>query len=300
MKKLFSFSNVFAKVSLSTFLMCMAFVSCNKNAISPGPDTPKPVETQDYTWMGLEEFEKIISDPAKINDYFLLDVRRIVKVDGDKDEENGENDDSYEYQKGHTFCGVSIPFDSKEYKKRAEKNDQTAYTDAKIFDSTLIDDMKDKNIIIQCRTKNRSPQVAKILKTRGFKKLFVAYGTKGYTQNPPNESKMYNKENLTRIPAIRKSQIASIQGVKVLDVRSKEDFDKGTYQEGSIKAEHCADPAAYAITKDSRIVVIASNAIDAYKAAKQLEKKLPSGLGSNKVLLETSPVRICVESFKAQ
>lgn len=290
MRKSFVFVSVFAKMSLFAFFMCVIFASCKNNPKSETDSTVPSVDN--YKWMGLEEFEGILENKEnKINNYLLVDVR----YDSDKSKEPSKH---FEYQQKHTFCAVSIPFDQDLYDAEATKAD--VLQNKQIFDSTLIDGMKNRNIILQCRTDNRSRTVAKILKARGFNNLFVVYGVKGYEVTVPNESRAFNKENLTRIPAILTSQIDGIADVKVIDVRSKEDFEKGHHS----KAENCLDPSSYDISKDDHVVVMAANARDAFEAAKKLQatlkkKGLDIGVETaiNKKELVTQ-IYICVEPAK--
>jgi len=299
MKRLFGFSSVFTKISLLAFLVCVLCVSCNNSAKpaaqKQGGDTT-PAAKERY---GMTEFESIIGDAKQINQYILVDVRSVIQMPIEAD--------SFEYQKGHTFCGVSIPFDNAKFDAKVASKDDSRFTDKSIFDSTLLEDKKDKIIIVQCRTHNRAPKVRDILKARGFTKVGTVFGTAAYAgphtkAEGDDKGKSFNKNNFTRIPAVLKSQIKNFAGVKVLDVRSKADYDAGTYQEGSVKAEHCADPSKYKIESSKQVVVIAANAIDAFKAAKQIRDANSfndeNKLGSNQELLTKSPIRICVEPAK--
>ena len=247
--------------------------------------------------MKLEEFENILKDEQKINDYLLVDVTN--------DDDKRDKGKPYEYQKGHTFCGISIPIDQPKYEAELKKGSkeaaiQAAAKDKTIFDSTLIDGMENKKIILQCRTKTRSPYVADILAAKGFKNLYVVYGKQGYDANIPDEGKKFDPKNKTRIPAILASQIGDYKPIYV--VRFEDGYNKAFYKENLNENEEKA-LSDFSINLSSRIVVRASNARAAFEAAKILEKKLPGGKlstekVSNEKLLTESPIKICVEPYK--
>lgn len=268
MRKSFVFTSVFAKMSLFAFLMCMAFVSCGSNG-NKKTETPKPKEDDKKdigspTEITMENFETLLKDDKKINDYLVVDVRR------DQEKEVKGERKGPEYQKGHTFCAISIPFDEAKHAANAD--------DPECFDSKLIDGMKDKNLIIQCRTDNRSQKVWKILKKRGFKNVDWVYGasaypTKEHKDGERADKKHFNKENFSKIPAILQSQIKDITGVVVVDVRKEEDFNKAHYDQAvNLKDEEAVK--AYTMPAGKTVVVMGYTAIDAYKAAKVLENKL--------------------------
>lgn len=291
---------MFANILLFAFLACttLSFAACKNNVSNKNNTSNTPAGTEAVLRdMGVEEFERIISNKnGEINDYLLVDVRHTTR--------RNEERKSFEYQKGHTFCGISIPFDEVTYD--VKKNDPNFYSDEKKFDDELvnifnyklINNWKDKNVIVQCNTKGRSPEVAKILQKKGFKKLFVVFGVKGYDEKPKSEPRTFDKQYRTRIPAILRADIAKIQGVKVLDVRPKNVFDSTThYNENGVEAQNVPSEkiSEYSIARRDRIVVMAANAFDAFKAADKLYDKLKSNgfvLGETDLLEQ---IRICVE-----
>lgn len=298
--------SMFARLSLCAFLVCstLAFVSCknkpdnkgntNNNGNTNNGGNQEQTVTE-ATRMSIDDFEKIIGDETKINDYLVVDVRYVDnQIDSTR---------TFEYQAGHTFCAISIPFNDPLFMAKSGSANQEekakAFTDTAIFNSESINNYKDKNIILQCRTDNRSQKVGRILAKRGFKKLFWIYGTKAYKDGcptDPDKDKKFKAENKTIIPAILESQIDSNNDkITVLDVRSKADFDKGSYKKGKLQARHCPDPAQEEVTSESRIVVVAANAKAAYTAAKVLLAKLEASGFTPDTQKILEQIKICVE-----
>ena len=155
MKRLFGFSSVFTKISLLAFLVCVLCVSCNNSAKPAGKPAGQQQGGADLSkWSDIEaaeeitmkDFEDIIADPSKINNYLLVDVRYIEdKIDTQK---------PYEYQAGHTFCGVSIPFNCIAYDAGFDKKDPTIFNDTKIFNFELSLELRVCGILFFMRLSN--------------------------------------------------------------------------------------------------------------------------------------------------
>lgn len=279
MGKSLNFKSVFAMLSLGVFLLCSVFIftSCKNNTTDNNKQKEKEKdqnqeENKLFTEITMEKFEQIMNDPTQLKDNLVIDVRT-----------------DNEYKAGHTFCAVHIPYDRNKF------SDKSKWGEA--FDSRLIDDMKDKNVILQCQTKNRSPQVAEILTAadRGFKKVYWVYGVDGFENAQGNPPRTFDKKFRTGetkrgsappsqppfpIPAIRFKQIETLDGVKVVDIHSASDFKKDKYAEKirdgveNASSEESIKEKIDSLDQEVNVVIVGKlSALDAFEVAKKFAEK---------------------------
>jgi len=130
------------------------------------------------------ELDTIMNDKAEKEQYLVIDVR-----------------EKYEYDAGHVRYAINISL-----------ND---------IGNRLSDiaDLKDKNIIVICRSGRRSRAAAEILHKHGFKKLFNAAGVS-----------TYNYTSLTKVANVRGKQMQELVNTgkySVVDAREPQDYEAG-------------------------------------------------------------------------
>ena len=139
--------------------------------------------TQDSTITDMKgaELDTIMNDKAEKEQYLVIDVR-----------------EKHEYEAGHVRYAINIRLNDIENKL------------------SDIADLKDKNIIVICRSGRRSMAAAKILQKNGFKKLFNADGVGSYSYKP-----------LTKVTNVRGKQMQELVNTgnySVVDAREPADY----------------------------------------------------------------------------
>ena len=127
------------------------------------------------------ELDTIMNDKAEKEQYLVIDVRQ-----------------KHEYEAGHVRYAINISLNDIE----SRLND--------------IADLKDKNIIVICRSGRRSMAAAKILQKNGFKKLFNADGVGSYSY-----------KSLTKVTNVRGKQMQELVNTgnySVVDAREPADY----------------------------------------------------------------------------
>ena len=127
------------------------------------------------------ELDTIMDDKAEKEQYLVIDVR-----------------EKHEYEAGHVRYAINIRLNDIENKL------------------SDIADLKDKNIIVICRSGRRSMAAAKILQKNGFKKLFNADGVGSYSY-----------KSLTKVTNVRGKQmqeLANTGNYSVVDARDPADY----------------------------------------------------------------------------
>ena len=142
--------------------------------------------TQDSTITDMKgaELDTIMNDKAKKEQYLVIDVR-----------------EKHEYEAGHVRYAINIRLNDIENKL------------------SDIADLKDKNIIVICRSGRRSRAAAEILHKHGFKKLFNAAGVS-----------TYNYTSLTKVANVRGKQMQELVNTgkySVVDAREPQDYEAG-------------------------------------------------------------------------
>ena len=139
--------------------------------------------TQDSTITDMKGagLDTIMNDKAKKEQYLVIDVR-----------------EKHEYEAGHVRYAINIRLNDIENKL------------------SDIADLKDKNIIVICRSGRRSMAAAKILQKNGFKKLFNADGVGSYSY-----------KSLTKVTNVRGKQMQELVNTgnySVVDAREPADY----------------------------------------------------------------------------
>ena len=139
--------------------------------------------TQDSGIVNMKgaELDTIMNDKAEKEQYLVIDVR-----------------EKYEYEAGHVRYAINIRLNDIENKL------------------SDIADLKDKNIIVICRSGRRSMAAAKILQKNGFKKLFNADGVGSYSY-----------KSLTKVTNVRGKQMQELVNTgnySVVDAREPADY----------------------------------------------------------------------------
>ena len=127
------------------------------------------------------ELDKIMADKAEKEQYLVIDVR-----------------EKHEYEAGHVRYAINISL-----------NDLGGRLNE-------IEDLKDKNIIVICRSGRRSRAAAEILQNNGFKKLFNAEGVGAYAY-----------ASLTKVANVRGKQMQALVNTgeySVVDAREPADY----------------------------------------------------------------------------
>jgi len=127
------------------------------------------------------ELDKIMADKTEKEQYLVIDVR-----------------EKREYDVGHVRYAINISVNDIEDRL----ND--------------IDDLKDKSIIVICRSGRRSRAAAEILQKNGFKKLFNAEGVGAYAY-----------ASLTKVANVRGKQMQALVNTgnySVVDAREPADY----------------------------------------------------------------------------
>ena len=145
--------------------------------------TQEGKNTQDSTITDMKgaELDTIMNDKAKKEQYLVIDVR-----------------EKHEYEAGHVRYAINIRLNDIENKL------------------SDIADLKDKNIIVICRSGRRSMAAAKILQKNGFKKLFNADGVGSYSY-----------KSLTKVTNVRGKQMQELVNTgnySVVDAREPADY----------------------------------------------------------------------------
>ena len=127
------------------------------------------------------ELDTIMNDKAEKERYLVIDVR-----------------EKHEYEAGHVRYAINISLNDIE--RRLDD----------------ISDLKDKNIIVICRSGRRSRAAAEILQKSGFKKLFNAEGVGTYSYT-----------SLTKVANVRGKQMQTLVNTgkySVVDARAPADY----------------------------------------------------------------------------
>lgn len=238
------------KTSLFVRTAVLAGLMLSALFITACPNKPAEKKTDDEGFikqMKPEELGSLINNPAEMEKYLHVDVRR---------------DNEY-------YVTETAPL-NKHF--RYAIHIHLVDSEKKLFIGTPeklkeIEDMKDKDIIVTCRTNKRSQIAAKGLQKVGFKKIFWAEGVESnkYTYKP---------EVFTQVPNIRKNKIKDVSaGGTVLDARSAEEFGKGHFDGAvNVPSNTDIDDKIKNLDKSKPVVIYAASAKDSLEIAEKFFK----------------------------
>lgn len=173
------------------------------------------------------ELDAIMNDKAEKERFFVLDVR-----------------EKSEYDEGHVRYAVNISL-----------NDLAGKLN-------YIDDLKDKNVVVICRSGRRSRAAAEILLKNGFKHLFNADGVA-----------MYPYGTLTQIANVRGKQLQELAKTgkySIVDAREQDDYNAGHLQ-GAISANaDTVSQKAVELPKNKPVLTYCYSGNRSFAAAEQL------------------------------
>lgn len=167
------------KISVLIYALVCIMLLGNACTAQEGKSDSKSMTA--ITDMKGAELDTIMNDKAEKEQYLVIDVR-----------------EKYEYDAGHVRYAINISL-----------ND---------IGNRLSDiaDLKDKNIIVICRSGRRSRAAAEILQKNGFKKLFNADGVGSYSY-----------KSLTKVANVRGKQMQELVNTgrySVVDAREPADY----------------------------------------------------------------------------
>ena len=173
-----------------------------------------------------ENLEKIMNDKNERENYHIIDVR-----------------EANEYSEGHVRYAINISV--REIENRTNE----------------INDWKDKNVVVLCRSGKRSRQAAEILKKQGFTRLFNADGVAScrYTA-------------LTTIPNIRGQQLQMLADAgahSIVDFREQQDFNT-SHIKGAVHAAAGSLSGALMLPKDKPVLIYSYSGAHSFSGAEQL------------------------------
>ena len=166
---------------ISALIYALVCITLLGNACTTQEGKNASLGTAAITDMKGVELDKIMNDKAEKEQYLVIDVR-----------------EKHEYDAGHVRYAINISLNDIE---------------SRLSD---IDDFKDKNIIVICRSGRRSRAAAEILQKNGFKKLFNADGVSTYSY-----------KSLTNIANVRGKQMQELVNTgnySVVDAREPTDY----------------------------------------------------------------------------
>lgn len=238
-------TSLFVRTAVLAGLMLSAlFITACPNK----PAENKPDDKGFIKEIKAKDFEDLIHNTAEMEKYLHIDVRH--------------GDDEYyatatKPQNKHFRYAIHIHLVD-------AKNLLFIGTPEKLKE---IEDMKDKDIIITCRTNRRSKIAAEGLQKEGFKKIFWAEGVESTRHT-------YKPEAFTQVPNIRKNKIKDVLADgTVLDARSAEEFGKGHFDGAvNVPSNTDIDDKIKNLDKAKPVVIYASSIKDSLEIAEKFFK----------------------------
>lgn len=165
-------------------LMVFSISACSKDTVTPKGEVKVEGTEVSIKKMAGSDLDKIMEDAKKKEEYTVIDVRS-----------------ADEYEAGHVKFAINIPVDDIENKV------------------SVIEDLKDKNVVTICNTGKKSMKAAEALVKKGFKNVYDAEGVKSF--------KYTTMTKVTNIRAKELQEMVNSGKYTVIDARDAKAFAEG-------------------------------------------------------------------------